>query len=150
MEVLKIILSALAGALGGGGILGFVQFLINRKDDQKNELAKIGEEIKKLAKIDDVARVEMKVNSMDEKMNENEATSRRVRILRFSDELMQNVWHSKDSFDQAILDCDYYEDYCAGHPQYKNSITGAAVDYIRTTYRRCLEEHSFLTKKVRA
>lgn len=150
MEVLKIILSALAGALGGGGILGFIQFMINRKDDQKNELTKISEEIQKLAKNDDVARIEMKVNAMDQRMNENEATSRRVRILRFSDELMQNVWHSKDSFDQAILDCDFYEAFCSAHPNYKNSITGAAVDYIRNTYRKCLEEHSFLTKKIGA
>lgn len=144
MEILKIVLSALAGALGGGGILGFIQFLINRKDDRKDQLVKISEEIKKLAKKDDVSRIEKKVDAMEQRMDENAATSTRVRILRFSDELMQNVWHSKDSFDQAVLDCDHYEKYCAGHPDYKNSITGAAVEYIRKTYRKCMEEHSFV------
>lgn len=145
MEVLKIILSAFAGVLGGGGILGFIQFMINRKDNKKNELKEIKESLEKLAKKDDVDRLAGKVDAMEQRINENTATNARVRLLRFSDELMQNVWHSKDSFDQAIIDCDFYEDYCASHPGYKNSITGAAVEYIRKTYQKCIEEHSFLS-----
>lgn len=136
MEVLKIIISALVGAIGGGGILGFVQFMISRKDNKGNELKEIRDDIKSLAK---------KVDGMETRMQENTTTNARVRILRFSDELMQNVWHSKDSFDQAILDCDTYEEYCDKHPDYKNSIAGAAVEYIRKTYQKCIEEHSFLS-----
>lgn len=145
MEVLKIILSALAGALGGGGILGFVQFLINRRDGKQNEIKALREALQGLAKKEDVDKLSSEIDTMKKQSEERNATNVRVRILRFSDELMQSVWHSKDSFDQAILDCDFYEKYCSGHPGYKNSIAGAAIEYIRKTYQKCLEEHAFVS-----
>ena len=143
MEILKIILSALAGVLSGGGFLAFLQFMISRKDNKKNDLKEIKEMVDSSAKKEDVDRLAGIVSSLEQRMNENNATNTRDRILRFSDELMRNVWHSKDTFDQTILDCDFYEEYCEQHPGYKNSIAGAAIDYIRKTYQKCLEEHNF-------
>lgn len=143
MDVLKTILTALIGALGGGGILGFIQFLINRSDGKRDEMKEIKEGIQLLAKKDDVDILAKQVKEIKRQLDEREATNARVRILRFSDELTQNMWHSKDSFDQAVLDCDAYEDYCSAHPAYKNSIAGAAIEYIRKTYQKCIEEHAF-------
>lgn len=142
MEVLKIILSALAGALGGGG---FIQFLINRRDGKHNEIKALREALQGLPKKEDFDKLSSEIDTMKKQSEERNATNVRVRILRFSDELMQSVWHSKDSFDQAILDCDFYEKYCSEHPGYKNSIAGAAIEYIRKTYQKCLEEHAFVS-----
>ncbi|MBR1900031.1 MAG: hypothetical protein IJ820_03090, partial [Lachnospiraceae bacterium] len=57
MEILKIILSALAGVLSGGGFLAFLQFMISRKDNKKNDLKEIKEMVDSSAKKEDVDRL---------------------------------------------------------------------------------------------
>lgn len=68
----------------------------------------------------------------------------RVRILKFGDELQNDVRHSKDYFDQILLDITDYEHYCAKHPDFKNDITAMTVKHIKNVYSTCLSEHSFL------
>lgn len=94
----------------------FIQFLINRWD-QKRGLEK---------KFDDFAN----------DFGAYKAIQARTHILRFSDELRNNLYHSKDYFAQTILDIDVYEAYCRDHPEFSNGLTVMASEYIKDEYKK--------------
>lgn len=92
-----------------------------------------------------------KIDNMDHKVNdlrnvcdEREATLRRTHILHFNDEILHEIKHTKEHFDQILEDIDYYEDYCDEHPDYKNNKAVCAINNIQQTYKKCMDEHSFL------
>lgn len=92
-----------------------------------------------------------KVNSLSEDVKalkdedaEQWASLSRSHILRFGDELLHGVPHSKEHFDQILLDISKYEDYCDEHPNYKNNIANATIRQIKNTYQKCLENNKFL------
>lgn len=68
----------------------------------------------------------------------------RIRILRYSDEITTGVEHSKESFDQTLIDMDEYEDYCRLHPEFENNRTVLANQRIRGIYTKLLKENKFL------
>jgi hypothetical protein len=78
---------------------------------------------------------------------EREATTCRARIMRFGDEIYQGHEHTKEHFDQILLDITFYEDYCDSHPKFKNSIAVATIANIKWVYEKCLKEKSFLTRR---
>lgn len=83
-----------------------------------------------------------------EKMKDNEETreikNTRRRILRFNDELLNNIEHSKEFFDEIIEDVDTYRRFTNSHPDYSNGKANLASDNIERVYRKCLEERKFL------
>lgn len=81
---------------------------------------------------------------IQKEMNEARATSSRYRILRFDDELLHGVKHTKEHFDQILLDIDVYEDFCLKHPDFKNNLAVLAIKHIKKTYEQCSAEQSFL------
>lgn len=92
-----------------------------------------------------------KVNSLSEDVRalkdedaEQWASLSRSHILRFGDELLHGVPHSKEHFDQILLDISKYEGYCEEHPNYKNNIANATIKQIKNTYQKCLEDNKFL------
>lgn len=85
-----------------------------------------------------------RMDKLEDTVEEREAVSCRVRILRFSDELRRNVKHSQESFEQVIADIDYYEKYCGKHPDFKNNKTVVARKRILDVYECCLEQNDFL------
>lgn len=87
--------------------------------------------------------------SQDVKKNKNDddeqwASLSRSHILRFGDELLHGMGHSKEHFDQILLDISKYEQYCDAHPEYLNDIAHATIKHIRKTYQKCLDENTFL------
>ena len=146
MEALKIILTALIGALGGGGILGFVQFLISRKDsknDKKDEILEAVTDIKK--KLETQKKdTDDRFTALEERMEEQQATDCRIRILSFSDEIMHGVLHSEESFNQCLQDITIYEKYCDKHTDYKNARAKVAISNVQTVYEKCVHEGGFL------
>ena len=68
----------------------------------------------------------------------------RSHILRFGDELRRGVPHSKEHFDQILLDISKYEHYCETHPNFPNGQAIATIKQIKKTYQICLEENNFL------
>lgn len=84
------------------------------------------------------------LNNLSSSSAENEAISKRVRILAFADDMVTDKQHSKDAFDQALSDIDGYEAYCAEHPHFKNNQTAISCAMIRDQYRECMEHHTFL------
>ena len=76
--------------------------------------------------------------------DEQWASLSRTHILRFGDEILHGVSHSKEHFNQVLLDISKYEQYCESHPQYINNIATATIQQIKKTYQKCLDENNFL------
>lgn len=123
------------GVCGGGALLAFFQFLITRHDKKHDGMKEIEQAIKDLKN---------DIKKLDEKGDRREAENRRVRILRFEDELQDNRKHSKESFYQVLDDISAYNDYCNDHPEFPNERTVATIAHIRAVYQERLEKHDFL------
>ena len=95
------------------------------------------------ALVDRVDVLSDKIEAVAESVAETRAIAARVRILRFGDELLEGRLHSKDTFDQALLDIDNYERYCKSHEGFKNHITEETVTFIQEQYRDRLRKHNF-------
>lgn len=119
-EIITIIL----GFLGSSAVLTFAQFLLTRHDTKKNLTKEIMN----------------RIDSLENKIDEGNAILARTHILRFSDELRNNITHSNEYFKQQIMDCDTYDKYCEAHPEFKNGLTEISSQYIKDTYKRLLEE----------
>lgn len=94
--------------------------------------------------IEKVDRMETKVDKLEKARGEENAENRRVRILRFSDELQHGVLHSQEHFDQILLDITVYNQYCADHKDFLNDRTLIATERIKSAYRKRLERNDFL------
>lgn len=124
----EIILAIVGAVFASGGLWGLIQYLISRKD-RTNE------------KLD---RLTALVQEVSDRVDTTSATNARTRILRFDDELINGVHHSKEYFQQTLEEIDLYERYCEKHPDYKNSACVLAVEHIRHTYAKLLEERAFI------
>ena len=121
--------------LVGGGLLAFIQFLINRYDSKHDRLKGI---------VDSINRLSDKVDRLEQKGDERNAVSMRVRILRFRDEMLEGQGHTHDSFQQVLSDIDEYEKYCDKNPTFRNGQTTATIEHIKRNYAERLEKHDFL------
>lgn len=127
-------MDTIVSVLIGGGLFAFIQFLINRHDSKHDRLKAVTEAVNKLsARIDD----------LDGKIDQTNAITARVRILRFADEMQENKKHSKDSWDQCMSDITDYEDYCNDHPKFRNNQTSATIEYLTTQYKERLDKHDW-------
>lgn len=78
-------------------------------------------------------------------IKEDNADSRRYRILRFDDEIRHDKEeHTEEHFVQILKDIDEYEKYCKEHPGYKNSRAVSAIKNIKRVYEKCRRDNSFL------
>lgn len=77
----------------------------------------------------------------DEEYN---ADVRRARILRFNNELIRDVPHTREDFIDILADIDDYEDFCRKHPDYKNNRAVHAIANIGRVYDERLQKHDFL------
>ncbi len=104
-----------------------------------------GEVLDKISSLDKkVAQLQEEVTTTELKRERSEAISARIRILRFNDELLHGQEHTKEMFDQTLLDIDHYNEYCEKDTHFKNGVTMLAADNIRKVYQKCSEEHTFL------
>jgi len=122
------------GILLGGSFLAFLQFLITRHDNKHDKFKEIMQAI---------ADLEKKVDLLDAKGEMREAVNKRVRILRFEDELQEDRQHSKDSFAQVMSDITEYENYTERNPSFKNRQTEATIAHISKVYNERLEKHDW-------
>lgn len=120
-------------------------------------LKKIGsllntEVVQKIEKLDsrvdalEVNFVEMKKTQDDIKkaQDEESAMNSRTKIVRFSDELVEDKNFTKSHFDTILIEINRYESYCNKHPDFINNIAKMAIDYIERIYQRKLENNDFL------
>lgn len=113
------IIKILTLVVGSQTLWSFIQFLIMRRD----------------------STVKSAIEDLSEKVDRNQAILARTHILRFDDELLNDIKHSREYFSQQLQDIDTYETYCAEHPHFKNSYAVAAIAHIRTTYQKLLDQH---------
>lgn len=97
-----------------------------------------GEVIKK---VDDLGR---DIKNLRDECEEREATACRTRILRFGDEILHEVRHSKEHFDQILIDITAYENYCLSHPGFRNNVAVATIRRINQVYAQCISDNDFL------
>lgn len=77
----------------------------------------------------------------DEEYN---ADARRTRILRFNNELVRDIPHTREDFIDILADIDYYEDYCRRNPDYMNNRACHAISNIGRVYDERLQKHDFV------
>lgn len=82
--------------------------------------------------------------SLDE-IKDDLMDSRRTRIIRFDDELIEKRPHRKDMFDAILVDCDKYERYCKSHKGYINSVADDSIKHIKEVYAELKRDNTFLT-----
>lgn len=93
---------------------------------------------------DEVVKIKTRVDELQENIEANAANNCRIRILRFGDELLHDVRHSKDHFDQILLDIKKYNLYCDTHPEFENNVTKLTVARIKSVYLELLKNNGFL------
>ena len=131
---------------GGGGVL-ILMTLIQITPIKINPWSWLGTVIGRAINgevLAEVKRLSMDVKKNKEDDDEQWASLSRTHILRFGDEILHGVSHSKEHFDQILLDISKYERYCETHPQYLNNVANATIKQIKKTYQKCLEENKFL------
>ena len=75
---------------------------------------------------------------------ENRADERRANILRFNNELVRELPHTREEFVEILADIDVYERYCREHPDYKNNRAVHAIANIGRVYDDRLKKHDFV------
>lgn len=94
--------------------------------------------------MNEIENVKKQVNMIEAKADEREAICARNRIVRFSDEILHGVKHSKEHFDQVLISCTEYEKYCNEHKDFENNVACESIKLVKITYEKCLQEKSFL------
>ena len=124
----EIIIAIICAVFASSGLWGLIQFLINRKDS-------IGEKIDKLTEM---------VKEVSDRVDSSSATNARTRVLRFDDELINGVHHSREYFQQTLEEIDTYETYCQKHPEFKNNACVLAIEHIRRVYSHLQDNGGFI------
>jgi len=124
----ETVIAIIGAVMASSGLWGLLQYLINRKD-RTNE------------KLD---RLTALVQEVSDRVDTSSATNARTRILRFDDELINGIHHSREYFQQTLEEIDTYENYCEKHPDYKNSACILAIQHIRSVYAKLLDERAFI------
>ena len=134
-------------ALGGGGVLLILMTLIQITPIKINPWSWIARMIGRaingevLTKVDNLGK---ELADHKEKSEERHATLCRTHILSFGDEVLHGIPHSKEGYDNILIDIDSYEEYCDKHPGYKNNIAVETIKHIKTMYQKHLIDDSFL------
>lgn len=109
------------------GSQGFWTWFSNRKSKNKEIL-------------DDLKEVKKEVAELSKSLSEHKANIARTNIVRFNDEILNDVRHSKESYNLVLLDVDSYERYCLSHPDYLNNKTKLSIENIKENYRGTYEK----------
>ncbi len=91
-----------------------------------------------------VDKLEIEMQKITAEAQENTIINCRIRVLRFGDEILHGVEHSRNHFEQILRDIDQYEKYCHEHPAFENGVTDATIARIKDVYRHLLETNGFL------
>lgn len=85
-----------------------------------------------------------RLDGIEKKVDQNEITRIRVRILAFNVELMRHEMHTREDFIDILSEINTYESYCKAHADYSNNRAVMAIANIKRVYEKCMEDNSFL------
>lgn len=131
----------------GGGVLLILLTLIQIAPVKINPWSWLAKNIGKAINgevVEKVDNLSTDIRNLRDECEEREATACRTRILRFGDEILHDVRHSKEHFDQILIDITAYENYCASHPDFRNNVAVATIRRINQVYARCISDNDFL------
>jgi hypothetical protein len=138
----------------GGGLLVILLTLIQIAPVKINPWSYLAKKIGRALNtdtLDRVAKVEAQLNDVSKQLStmreeeaERNAVDCKTRILRFGDEILHGMEHSKEHFTQILRDITQYEQYCEDHPKFPNNNTVITSQVIKDTYRKRWDEHDFL------
>lgn len=94
--------------------------------------------------IEKVNKLQEDIEKLNSRCDERDAILCRTRILRFDDEILHDVKHTRGHFEQVLTDIKTYEDFCKDHPKFPNNIAVSAISNIERTYEKCKEDRTFL------
>ncbi len=132
------IIAVFIAVIGSNALWGFIQFLLQRKDNKDDCSKKV---------LDMIQTLSEKIDKLDGELSERGAIACRVRILKFMDEIIEGWNHSFDSYTQVMQDITNYINYCDLHPRFKNHQTEATIEYIKNDYQEHLEKNNFKVGK---
>ena len=121
-------LIGIIGALTGTGVMSVLLALLQRKWQKEDKLDEISKKLDVHCKADD----------------ERYIKQCRTRILRFNDEVMRGVHHTKEHFYDVLDDITEYTRYCENNKDFKNEQAVEAIANVRRVYRHCKETDGFL------
>lgn len=130
--ITTIVIPLALAFIGSSAIFGFLQFIIQfifTRNDMKQNFGK---------KLDDLdQKIDRNHKETNQKIDRNKAELCRTHILRFADDLRNNVHHSEEYFRQQMLDIDTYENYCKKiDPDFSNGLTVIASAYIKEEFHK--------------
>ena len=121
--------------LVSGGSFSFVQFFITFGFSRKDKTKEIKKELQELKEEQQAG-----FQSLNEKVDYNAAVLARTHILRFNDEILNGIKHSREYWRQQLDDCDTYEKFCDKNTDFRNSYTVIADKNIKETFERLTKE----------
>ena len=125
---------------------GLVDKALQRKRVTNEEPADSLKEIRKGYDVQqkDIDGLKTSIQQMQESEDIKDAQAARRRILRFNDELLRSIDHSKEYFDDILEEIKIYNRYCDEHKDFTNGKTVMAKKNNEHCYEQCMEKHSFL------
>ena len=139
---------------GGGGLLLVVLSLVEIapiRISPWSALARwVGGIVNKdvLERLDEIGRVQRDTQQrLDNHIrvdDERAADMHRAKILRFNNELLRDIPHTREEFIEILAEIDGYEAFCRDHPDYQNNRAIHAIANISRAYDERLQKHDFL------
>ena len=133
--------------LGGGGVLLFVMSVVPIAPIEIKPWSAIARAFGRAINAEvlrDLKTVKQDLTDHIRIDGERDADEHRARILRFNNELLRDIPHTKEEFIDVLADIDFYERYCRDHENYKNNRAVHAIANISRVYDDRLREHDFL------
>lgn len=131
----------------GGGTLLFLMTIIQIAPVKINPWSAIAKTVGKAINADVLRELDTVKKNLADHVKANEARNadeHRARILRFNNELLRDISHTKEEFIDVLADIDFYERYCRDHKDYKNNRAVHAIANISRSYDERLRRHDFL------
>lgn len=131
----------------GGGTLLFLMTIIQIAPVKINPWSAIAKAVGKAINADVLRELDTVKKDLADHVKANEARNadeHRARILRFNNELLRDISHTKEEFIDVLADIDFYEQYCRDHKDYKNNRAVHAIANISRSYDERLRRHDFL------
>ena len=153
MQILLAIKDHVSTILAALAALSIVIEVAPIKINPWSKLAEnIGKAFNKPA-LDKITSVEQQLKKTNEKLDGHiandelqKAEDARAAALRFNNELLRNIPHTREEFFEVLQKIDIYEDYCNRHKEYENNRAVHAIANINRVYDERLAKHDFLSE----
>ena len=132
---------------GGGGLVILALTVIQIAPIKLNPWSAIAKILGRAINAEVLAELErtrIKLDNHIKTDDERAADMHRARILRFNQELIRQIPHTREEFIEVLTEIDRYQQFCQKHPDYPTSRAVHAIANIGRVYDERLQKHDFL------